>query len=290
MTAGTSRLPCFLDNAGPDQYNLLNFNSEETRRSERRQMEPNSRWSLIVARFSRRKQLPLNVEHCSPIALRNIILDVRTPDSILEQIAHVYYEDEEILQDLVRCPNLSETTLAFIALTASDNIKGFISGTRAVDVVAGNATTAGQEPAGAKKKLNVTQIILNMKPSQKIKLALTGAKDARGLLIRESSKTIALSVLSNPRLTIGEVESFAKSQNLSEDVIRKIGSNAEWTRKNTVAASLVFNPKTPVSISLAFLSRMTERDLGILEKSKNVPEAVRTTARTTLIKRKLGKG
>jgi hypothetical protein len=95
-----------------------------------------------------------------------------------------------------------------------------------------------------------------MTPSQKIKLALTGAKDARGLLIRESSKIIAQSVLANPRITIGEVESFARSPNLSEDVIRKIGTNAEWTRKNTVVTALVYNPKTPVSISLGFMSRL----------------------------------
>ncbi len=232
--------------------------------------------------------LPLDVAHCSPLALRSILQDVRTPDSILEQIAHHYYDDEETLKDLVRCPNLSETTLAFIALTASDEVKNFISGTRVIDVVVAD-TQAGQPETG-KKKLNMTQIILKMKPSQKIKLALTGAKDARGLLIRESSKTISLGVLSNPRLTIGEVETFAKSQNMSEDVIRKIGTNAEWTRRNTVAAALVFNPKCPVSISLGFMSRMNERDLGILEKSKSVPEAVRTSARSTLAKRKMGKG
>jgi hypothetical protein len=129
-----------------------------------------------------------------------------------------------------------------------------------------------------------------MSPAQKIKLALTGAKDARGLLIRESSKIIALSVLSNPRITIGEVEFFAKSTNLNEDVIRKIGNNSEWTRKNTVVNALVYNPKTPVGISLPFVNRMQERDLAILEKSRNIPEAVRSAARNLLLKRKLGKG
>jgi hypothetical protein len=86
------------------------------------------------------------------------------------------------------------------------------------------------------------------------------------------------------------VEFFAKSQNLSEDVIRKIGSNAEWTRKNNVISALVFNPKTPVGISLPFVNRLNDRDLGILEKSRNVPEAVRTAARNRVIKKKLGKG
>jgi hypothetical protein len=252
-------------------------------------MESYSKWKDILARIGRKKLLPLDIRNCSPLALRAIVLDARTPDDVLEQIAHIYYDDEEILRDLVRCPNCSETTLAFIALTGSDEIRSFISGTRVVELVAGDGA-AGEHREGEKKKLNITQIINRMRPSQKIKLALTGAKDARGLLIRESSKTIALSVLSNPRLTIGEVENFARSQNLSEDVIRKIGTNAEWTRKNTIASALVFNPKTPVGISLGFMPRMTERDLGILEKSKSVPEAVRTTARLTLIKRKLGKG
>jgi hypothetical protein len=248
-------------------------------------MDSGTKWILILARAARRKFLPLDIGHCSPIALRNIILDVKTPDGILEQIAHVYYDNEDILRDLVLCPNLSETTLVFIALTASEEIRGYISGKRVVEVVDGSAG----EGAGDKKKLNLTQVVMKMSPSQKIKLALTGAKDARGLLIRESSKMIALSVLSNPKITIGEVEGFAKSQNLSEEVIRKIGTNQEWTRKSTIAAALVFNPKTPVGVSLGFMTRMSDRDLGILEKSKSVPEAVRTTARNTLIKRKLGK-
>jgi hypothetical protein len=72
-------------------------------------MDPQSKWTLIFAR-SRKKQLPLDIEHCSPIALHNIILNVHTPDSILERIAQVYFDSEDILKDLVRCPNLSETT------------------------------------------------------------------------------------------------------------------------------------------------------------------------------------
>jgi len=238
-------------------------------------------------------QLPQDVEHCTPAELRAIIADVRTPAHVLDQIAQAHYQDEDILRNLVRCPNLDETTLAFIALTASDDMKGFISATRGTEVLVGDAAVAAAaktDPEGTKKKLNVQQIILKMSPSQKIKLALTGAKDARGLLIREASKIIALSVLDNPRITIGEVEFFSKSTNLSEDVIRKIGANAEWTRKNTIVSALVSNPKTPVGISLPLVNRVSDRELGILERSRNIPEAVRTAARNRLIKRKLGKG
>jgi len=252
-------------------------------------MDQQSKWKIIFVKRYRR-QLPLDIEHCSPIALRSIVLDVRTPAQILDRIAQAYCDDEELLRELVRCPNLDETTLAFIALTASEEIRSFIAGTRVVDVVLGEAQEGRAEQEKEKKKLNVQQIIQRMTPSQKIKLALSGAKDARGMLIRESSKVIALSVLGNPRLTIGEVEFFAKSQNLSEDVIRKIGSNAEWTRKYSILSALVNNPKTPVGISLPFVNKLPDRDLGILEKSRGIPQAVRNAARNMLIKRKMGKG
>ena len=249
-------------------------------------MEPQSRWKHILSR--QRKQLSFDIEHCSPISLRNIVLDVRAPASILERIAFAYSSDEELLRDLIRCPNLTDDTLTYIALTASDEIRTFIVRTRVVDIVLGDGAKA--EGAGEKKKLNVQQVIQRMSNPLKIKLALSGGKDARGILIRESSKQVALGVLENPRITDGEVEFFAQSQNLGEDIMRKIGTNSEWTRKNSIVRSLVFNPKTPVGISLGFVNRMNDRDLGLLEKSRNVPEAVRTASRNLLIKRKLGKG
>jgi hypothetical protein len=252
-------------------------------------MDESSRWKIIIAKRFRR-QLPLDVEYCSPIALRAIILDVHTPSHTLDRIAQVYCDNEEILHDLVLCPNLDESTLAFIALTASDEIRGFITSARVMEVVLGDDKARGKtEPETHKKKLNIMQQIQRMTMSQKIKLAMSGAKEARGLLIRESSKIIAMGVLSNPKLTIGEVEFFSKSTNLSEDVIRKIGTNIEWTRKPAVVSALVNNPKTPVGISLGFIPRMSVRELGILEQSRNVPEAVRTAARNLLIKKKLGK-
>jgi len=251
-------------------------------------MDETTKWKIIYARRYKR-QLPLDIEHCSPIAVRAIIQDVRTPPSILDQVAQAYCYDEEMLRDLVICPNLDETTLAFIALTASEETRHFIASTRVVDVVMGE-TAADDETAGARKKLNIQQIIQKMTTPQKIKLAISGAKEARGLLIKESSKMIATAVLDNPRITIGEIEFFAKATSLSEDVIRKIGINTEWSKKNSIVSALVNNPKTPVGISLGFINRLSDRDLGVLEKSRNVPAPVRTAARNHLAKKKMGKG
>ena len=128
-----------------------------------------------------------------------------------------------------------------------------------------------------------------MTSPQKIKLALCGGKEARGLLIRESNKQVSAAVLANPRITPGEVEFFAKSSNLSEDIMRKIGTNSDWTKKYTVAQALVYNPKCPSGVAVGFVSRMTEKDLSMLEKSRNVSEAVRSAARGILARKKLAK-
>lgn len=253
-------------------------------------MDSHSIWRYILSRF--RKQLFLDIEHCSPIALRHIIQDGRTPSHVLDNIAHAYSYDEEVLRELVRCPQLSDTTLAFIALAASEEMKGFIVSTRVIDVVIGDETKEGRPEAaaaGGRKKLNLTQQVQRMTTPQKIQLAMRGAKEARGLLIRESNKQIALAVLENPRLTDGEVESFAKSANLSEDVIRTIGMNPEWSKRYQIAHALVHNPKTPPGVAVPFVSRLQDRDLAILEKNKNVSEAVRSAARGLLAKRKMHK-
>jgi hypothetical protein len=263
-------------------------------------MDVQEPWKYILARKRKRKQLALDIAHCSPMALRNIILDVRTSPEVLDRIAQAYSDDEYLLHDLVRCPNLSETTLAFIALTASDEIKNFISGTRALDLVVyeepAAAAAAPVKPGASqqgtgpgKKKFNVMQAVQRMTSPQKIKLALSGGKEARGLLIRESNKQVSTAVLENPRITDGEIEFFAKSQNLSEDIMRKIGTNSDWTKKYNVAHSLVNNPKCPPGVAVGFVIRMTDKDLAMLEKSRNVSEAVRSAARRLNAMKKAGK-
>jgi hypothetical protein len=260
-------------------------------------MDPLDQWKLILVRKRKRKQLPLDIEHCSPITLRNIILDVHTHSTVLDQIAQVYSDDEYLLKDLVRCPNLDETTLAFIALTASDEIKSFISGTRVLDLVVVDEPvtavavlgTGKPREAPGKKKFNVIQAVQKMTNPQKIKLALSGGKEARGLLIRESNKQVSTAVLENPRITDGEIEFFAKSANLNEDIMRTIGTNSDWTKKYTVAQALVYNPKCPPGVAVRFVTRMTEKDLSMLEKSRNVSEAVRSAARGLLAKKRMAK-
>ena len=90
---------------------------------------------------------------------------------------------------------------------------------------------------------------------------------------------IAAAVLSSPMLTEPEVESFARMANVSEDVLRTIGSNRAWLKNYSVVLALAKNPKTPVALSMNLIQRLGDRDLNMLSVDRNVPESLRAAAR-----------
>ena len=113
---------------------------------------------------------------------------------------------------------------------------------------------------------------------QKIRLALLGTREARSVLIRDSNKEVARSVLQSPKLTTNEVESFAAMRNAPDEVLRLIGSNKGWLRTYAVVHNLVKNPKTPPTISQRLLPRLHARDLASLAHDRGISEAVRRNA------------
>ena len=94
--------------------------------------------------------------------------------------------------------------------------------------------------------------------------------------------TAVLEMTSQTWLTETEVENFARMQNVSDEVLRIIGTSRVWTKNYAVVSSLVKNPRTPTSVSLTMVSRLAERDVKMLTVNRNVPESVRLAARKQL--------
>ena len=128
------------------------------------------------------------------------------------------------------------------------------------------------------------KILSGLPIKRKIKLASKGTREQRAQLIRDPNKLVAAAVLSSPKLTDAEVESFAKMANVSEEVLRVIGTNRTWLKNYGVALGLVKNPKTPPAISMMLLQRINERDMKMLAVDRNVPEALRLAARKYIVK------
>jgi hypothetical protein len=140
------------------------------------------------------------------------------------------------------------------------------------------------EEAGSDDKPAEPKLLAGLPIKKKIKLASKGTREQRAQLIRDPNKLVAAAVLSSPKLTDAEVESFAKMANVSEEVLRVIGTNRTWLKNYGVALGLVKNPKTPPAISMMLLQRINERDMKMLAVDRNVPEALRLAARKYIVK------
>jgi hypothetical protein len=141
----------------------------------------------------------------------------------------------------------------------------------------------GPEPSGGDDQQSVTQQIQQMSIVQRVRAAMKGTREMRAILVRDPNKLVASAVLSSPKLTLAEVEAFAKMANVTEDVLRAIGANRAWVKNYGVAHGLTRNPKTPVALSLTLLHRLVERDVKAIAADRNVPEPLRIAARKKMV-------
>jgi len=132
---------------------------------------------------------------------------------------------------------------------------------------------------------NLFAMVQQMSVMQKIKLARLGNKEARSLLVRDRNKLVATAAVRSPKMTENEVGELSKARNVSDDVLRIIGSNREWTRNYHVKLGLATNPKCPISIAVKFVNFLQERDLRGIMKSKDVPSVISAHARRLLQKK-----
>jgi len=124
----------------------------------------------------------------------------------------------------------------------------------------------------------------------RIKIAMLGTREQRGVLIRDPNRVVSTAVLSSPKLSESEVENFARMTNVSADVLRIIGTNRGWLRNYAILAALVRNPRTPPAISLSMIPRLQERELKALTVDRNVPEALRVLSRKALLTKDARRG
>ena len=130
--------------------------------------------------------------------------------------------------------------------------------------------------------LSKYQQLLEMPVSEKIKMAMTGDKEWRTLLLRESNKLVTSAVLKNPRISESEVVVVAKNRAASDDMIRIILLNKEWVKLYEIKKALAVHPRTPLQKAMRFLGFLTERDLKEISRSKQIPQAVANLARRLL--------
>jgi hypothetical protein len=120
----------------------------------------------------------------------------------------------------------------------------------------------------------------------RIQLAMKGSKEDRSILIRDSTKLVALAVLESPKVTDGEVEKFANQKNVLEAVLRQIPMKRRFVKNYGVVRNLVGNPRTPLDVSLGLMKNLLTADLKNLSGNKEVSDTIRKLA-TKMFKQKM---
>lgn len=140
--------------------------------------------------------------------------------------------------------------------------------------------------ASAPGKESLYSRVQQMGMAQKIQLALKGDRDARALLVKDPNRLVGLAVLENPRISEGEVETIAKSRNVSDEVLRKIAAHRDWMKNDAIVVSLLNNGKVPAGVTIPHLHKLKIRNLAILVRNRMVSEALRVAARRLLLEKR----
>jgi len=112
----------------------------------------------------------------------------------------------------------------------------------------------------------------------RIQLAMKGTKEERSILVRDGTKVVALAVLDSPKITDSEVEKFASQRNVLESVLRGIPLKRRFMKHYGIVRNLVFNPRTPIDVSITLIKNLLVQDLKNLSGNKEVSETVRKSA------------
>lgn len=121
---------------------------------------------------------------------------------------------------------------------------------------------------------------------EKIKMALTGDKEWRKILIKDANKLVSSGVIKNPRITDAEVLNIIKSGSVNDEVMRLICANKEWVKNYPIRKALIENPKTPLANALRYLGTMNEKDVANYAKSRNISSVIATQAKRLLLNKK----
>src|SRR5580704_14884139 len=143
-------------------------------------------------------------------------------------------------------------------------------------------------PALEERRDSVLQKIAKLDIRGRITLAMRGSKEDRSILIRDSTKLVAIAVLESPKVSDGEVEKFALQKNVLEAVLRAIPLKRRFAKNYNIMRNLVQNPRTPLDLSLGLMKNLLIHDLKNLSGNKEVSDTIRKLA-LRMFKQKLEK-
>ena len=157
-------------------------------------------------------------------------------------------------------------------------VPGGVEGRVATGTAAAAAARRQVATGQVERRDSTLQKIAKLDVKGRIALAVRGNKEERSILIRDGTKLVALAVLESPKVSDTEVEGFAQQKNLLEAVLRQIPLKRRFAKNYNIMRNLVFNPRTPLDLSLGLMKGLLVHDLKNLSGNKEVSETIRKLA------------
>jgi hypothetical protein len=179
------------------------------------------------------------------------------------------------------------STSADAAKIAAERLATAAAGKTAAALAAIHAQKHAQ-PGHEVRRDSALQKIAKLDIKGRISLAMRGSKEDRSILIRDSTKLVAVAVLESPKVSDGEVEGFALQKNVLEAVLRAIPMKRRFAKNYSIMRNLVYNPRTPLDLSLGLMKNLLIHDLKNLSANKEVSDTIRKLA-LRMFKQKMDK-
>jgi len=202
--------------------------------------------------------------------------------AILDQIARTCGLNSSLLAALLNCPDLPPQTAEQLnnrIEQLADILPDTSLAEQIPDEIDQAAESPDQEQTSEDDYLSKYQMIQLMGTGEKIKMALTGDKEWRAILVKDANKLVSGSVIKNPRITDGEILTIIKAGVQNDEIIRLICANKDWIKNYNIRKALIECPKTPLPNALRYLATMNEKDIAGYAKSKNISSVISTQAK-----------
>lgn len=207
------------------------------------------------------------LKELTPEKITGLLGDPRLSSEAVEYFARHAGERRDWIEALLGNPSLTEEDRVLLVVTEA----------ALPEEIEKSSEVQNEE------ELNLAQHIGNMNVGQKIKTAMTGNKETRTILIKDTNRDVYMAVLKNPGLKENEIEMLVKNTGTNQEILRAIANNREWVANRNILHGLVMNPKTPVNLSIRFLPRLGRKDIEFISKSRSLPVALRNNAKRMII-------
>jgi hypothetical protein len=117
-----------------------------------------------------------------------------------------------------------------------------------------------------------------MNPQQKARVAMSGSRAERQILMRDHNAEVLNALLNHPRIEEAEVLEVVKSPHNNAAIMKRVADNKKWMGNQDIRIAVVRNPKTPTPLAIKHLSTLPITELQTLAKMGNAREVLRKEA------------